>query len=273
MRWRSFLAAMVLLFIFGHALSRPVAEPRATGPAPVTTRAQAEPPPFTFVARELSPAIRKRIMGVSWRPGCPVGLSGLRHLRIAHHGSFDGRVHNGEMIVNRSAVRALERVFASLYRSRSPIRRMRLVDDYGGSDYRSIEADNTSAFNCRRVTGGSRWSQHSYGRALDINPIESLRAEQAHLALRVAALPRPVATPARNGVCRRPARARLRPRRVGLGWQAVEPEGLPALLGERPLSLSARAEGSDAEPSGALSAACVTGALRAGAPGTGPLSP
>jgi hypothetical protein len=50
---------------------------------------------------------------------------------------------------------------------------MRLVDDYGGSDYRSIEADNTSAFNCRRATGQSRWSQHAYGLAVDVNPIEN----------------------------------------------------------------------------------------------------
>jgi hypothetical protein len=110
---------------------------------------------------------------VSWHSGCPVGLARLRYLRIAYHG-FDGRIHTGELIANRSAVRPLKRAFASLYRSRFPIRRMRLVDDYGGSDYRSIEADNTSAFNCRRATGQSRWSQHANGRALDVNPIENL---------------------------------------------------------------------------------------------------
>jgi hypothetical protein len=129
-------------------------------------------PPFTFVARKLSPTLRGRITGVSWRPGCPVGLGRLRYLRIAYHG-FDGRVHRGEMIANRSAVRPLKQAFAGLYRSRFPIRRMQLVDDYGGSDYRSIEADNTSAFNCRRTTGASSWSQHAYGRAVDVNPIEN----------------------------------------------------------------------------------------------------
>ena len=77
------------------------------------------------------------------------------------------------MIANRSAVRPLERAFASLYGAGFPIRRMRLVDDYGGSDFDSIEADNTSAFNCRRATGQSRWSEHAYGLAVDINPIEN----------------------------------------------------------------------------------------------------
>ena len=50
---------------------------------------------------------------------------------------------------------------------------MRLVDDYGASDYASIEADNTSAFNCRPATGSSRFSEHAYGRAIDVNPIEN----------------------------------------------------------------------------------------------------
>ena len=60
-----------------------------------------------------------------------------------------------------------------LYAARFPIRRMVPVDAYGGSDFRSIEADNTSAFNCRPVEGTSRWSEHAYGRAIDLNPIEN----------------------------------------------------------------------------------------------------
>ena len=185
MRRRCGIAAIVVLLAAGLALSRPAAEPRATGPALVTTSQEPEPA-FTFVARKLSPAVRRRITGVSWRRGCPAGLADLRYLRIAFHG-FDGRVHTGEMIAHRTAVPPLERVFASLYRSRFPIRRMRLVDDYRGSDYASIEADNTSAFNCRRATGSSRWSQHAYGRAIDVNPIENpyvLNGRTSHPASR-----------------------------------------------------------------------------------------
>jgi D-alanyl-D-alanine carboxypeptidase len=150
-----------VLLALGHALTASAADPKA-----------AAPPSFAFQARKLSPALRARVTGVSWHRGCPVGPARLRYLRIGYYG-FDGRVHRGEMIVNRSAVRPLERAFGSLFRSRFPIRRMRLVDDYGASDYRSIEADNTSAFNCRRATGQSRWSQHAYGLAVDINPIEN----------------------------------------------------------------------------------------------------
>jgi hypothetical protein len=60
-----------------------------------------------------------------------------------------------------------------LFEDRFPIRAMRLVDDYGGDDFASIEADNTSAFNCRNATGSGEWSDHAYGRAIDVNPIEN----------------------------------------------------------------------------------------------------
>jgi hypothetical protein len=102
----------------------------------------------------------------------PVGLDGLRYVRLSYVG-FDAKVHRGELVVNADAVGAMRVAFGELFARRFPIRRMHLVDDYGASDHRSIEADNTSAFNCRRATGATRWSQHAYGRAIDVNTIEN----------------------------------------------------------------------------------------------------
>jgi hypothetical protein len=127
---------------------------------------------FEFSSHRIDAGVKERIVGRSWHRGCPVGLGRLRYLRVAHWG-WHGRRRVGELVVNRDAVGAMRTAFARLYRARFPIRRMRLVDDYGGSDYGSIEADNTSAFNCRPVTGGGRWSEHAYGRAVDVNPIEN----------------------------------------------------------------------------------------------------
>src|SRR4029434_4733160 len=73
---------------------------------------------------------------------------------------------------HRDVAQSLVGVFRSLYAEQFPVRRMVPVDTYGGSDFRSIEADNTSAFNCRYVDGTTRWSEHAYGRAIDVNPIE-----------------------------------------------------------------------------------------------------
>ena len=64
-------------------------------------------------------------------------------------------------------------VFRHLYAANFPIRRMEPVDRYRGDDFRSIEADNTSAFNCRAATGSGNWSNHAYGLAIDVNPIEN----------------------------------------------------------------------------------------------------
>jgi len=110
--------------------------------------------------------------GVSWRPGCPVPLASLRLLRLSYWG-FDGQARRGGLIVNADAVFAVLTAFRLLFDARYPIHRMRPVEAYGGSDERSMLADNTSAFNCRGVPGSTAWSQHAYGRAVDLNPFEN----------------------------------------------------------------------------------------------------
>jgi hypothetical protein len=121
---------------------------------------------------DLSAGLRGTMTGVSWRPGCPVPLRDLR-LVTARHWGLDGRVHTGRLIVHRDVAGDVLAVLRRLYAARFPIRRMTPVDVYGASDFRSIEADNTSAFNCRFVEGTGRWSEHAYGRAIDLNPIEN----------------------------------------------------------------------------------------------------
>ena len=116
--------------------------------------------------------IKKRIYGKSWKEGCPVPISNLRYLKIPYK-NFYGQRRVGEMIVNKDVANEVIDIFERLYKHNYPIRQMKLVSDFGADDWRSIEADNTSAFNCRPVTGGKKWSNHSYGRAIDINPLEN----------------------------------------------------------------------------------------------------
>jgi len=129
-------------------------------------------PTFSAGVTPLSAAMRAQMTGVSWHPGCPVSLGDLRLVRVRYWG-FDGRAHLGRLVVNRDAASAIVTVMRTLYGARFPIRRMQPVDAYGGSDTRSIAADNTSAFNCRPATGSSSWSEHAYGRAIDVDPIEN----------------------------------------------------------------------------------------------------
>jgi hypothetical protein len=132
----------------------------------------AAPIPFRGSVDPLPPSLRETMTGLSWRPGCPVGLDELRLVRARHWG-FDGRVHTGRLVVHRDVARSVLSVLGRLYVARFPIRRMVPVDAYGASDFRSIEADNTSAFNCRYVEGTTRWSNHAFGTAIDVNPIEN----------------------------------------------------------------------------------------------------
>jgi len=129
--------------------------------------------PFVFEAQPLPQATRQRMTGTVWRPGCPVSLEDLRSIRLTHWG-FDGAVHEGTLVVHTDAVATLQGVFAEFHAARWPIRQIRPIEEYGGDDTVSMDADNTSAFNCRPSTGStSTWSQHAYGRAIDINPREN----------------------------------------------------------------------------------------------------
>lgn len=127
---------------------------------------------FSAPSTPLSKDMRKAMTGVSWHKGCPVGLNQLRLITPTYH-TPDGGVATGQLIVNRDVAPAVVRVFKRLWDANYPIARMDLVDAYGGDDWQSIEANNTSAFNCRAATGSSHWSNHAYGRAIDINPIEN----------------------------------------------------------------------------------------------------
>jgi D-alanyl-D-alanine carboxypeptidase len=121
---------------------------------------------------EIHGKVKDRMVGSSWRGGCPVGLEKLRLLRVRHWG-FDDDVHSGRLVVHRGHDHEVLHVFRRLFRKRFPIRRIKLIDAYGADDHRSMNADNTSGFNCRYVAGTTRWSMHAYGKAIDINPIEN----------------------------------------------------------------------------------------------------
>ncbi|MEX2457880.1 MAG: M15 family metallopeptidase [Actinomycetota bacterium] len=155
----------------GGAPAAPTSPPRFPTTAPSTF----PPAPFfTGTVRPLTEAERATMTGVSWHEGCPVPLDDLSALEVTFWG-FDGRDHDdGLLVVHEDAADALLDVFGELFRARYPFERIEPVDAYGGDDNRSMEANNTSAFNCRLATGSdSSWSEHAFGRAIDVNPIQN----------------------------------------------------------------------------------------------------
>src|SRR5688572_702790 len=136
--------------------------------AAAATAAAAPVPEF---AATVSP-VRWPELRFTYRAGCPVPPRQLRTLRVSHWG-FDRRARVGVLIVHRRVAGAVVSVFRRLYAARFPIRLMVPVSRYRGSDGASMAADNTSGFNCRRVPGSTRWSEHAYGLAIDVNPVEN----------------------------------------------------------------------------------------------------
>jgi len=133
--------------------------------------------------RPLSASERAEVVSAKeWHSGCPVALSQLRVLTVPYVG-FDGRRHTGQLVVNEAAVAPLTTVFRRLYALRFPIRHMQLSDTYGPARGRPADGDFTASFECRQASaspctsfankGTGSWSEHAYGEAVDINPVEN----------------------------------------------------------------------------------------------------
>lgn len=122
-----------------------------------------------FSYQKLPSHIKKKITGVSYRKNPHIRYQDLRYVKVRHY-DFNGKIQNGELIVNRKIARKTVKIFYELYKIRYPIAQIKLVDEYGANDEKSMRANNTSAFNYRTVAGTDKLSKHALGLAIDINP-------------------------------------------------------------------------------------------------------
>jgi hypothetical protein len=125
------------------------------------------------VLNAVSTATTSADVAKTYHSGCPVGPSKLRTIRMNFYG-FDHKMHRGVMIVRSDLVSKITRGFGSALTHRFPIAKMNNPNVYGGNDPVQMEADNSSAFNCRKVVGNPyRMSPHSYGIAIDVNTVQN----------------------------------------------------------------------------------------------------
>lgn len=163
-RWVAVLAGTMAV---GVTLTTQCTAPRSPVARPAASSTVNRPPPPP--SRTVRPVTAAEL-GASWRPGCPVERGQLRRVDVDHIG-FDGQTHRGELIVHEDLVAEVITIFDELHRLGFPIEKIRTVDHYPGADDElSMEDNNTSAFNCRSIPGSHHWSQHAYGRAIDLNP-------------------------------------------------------------------------------------------------------
>lgn len=133
-----------------------------TLPAPASGgfEASVEPVPTEVLARS------------TWTADCPVTAAQLRYLRVSFWG-FDDRAHTGELLVNARVAEQLVTVFHTLFDARFPIEEMRIASQADLSAAPTGDGNDTGAFACRASRGSSRFSEHAYGLAVDLNPFQN----------------------------------------------------------------------------------------------------
>ena len=165
----------------------PPTGPTGTAPSPTTGPTGAEPAEpversgFHGKIDELPAGLAAEMRGTTWHPDCPVPLDGLRLLHFNYWG-FGGNLLRGPMVVNASAAEDLLWVFHQLYDARFPIKRVSLSTPFhpkAFAQHRRIDSNRsvTASFNCRPVVTalgpGGDFSQHAYGLAVDVNPLQN----------------------------------------------------------------------------------------------------
>ncbi len=125
-----------------------------------------------FRAEVTDPAPADVIARSTWNENCPVAADELAWLRLVFRG-FDGERHTGELLVHSSAADGLVQVFRDLWRADFPMERMSITTRAELDAAPTGDGNDTGAFTCRAVTGGSSFSEHARGLAIDINPFQN----------------------------------------------------------------------------------------------------
>jgi hypothetical protein len=107
-----------------------------------------------------------------WAPNCPASFSQLRLLTLSHY-DFDGNLQEGEMITHEKIAANVIIIFQELLKIKFPIAKIQLIDNYNGNDELSMADNNSSCFNNRLIPNSDLISMHSYGLAIDINPVQN----------------------------------------------------------------------------------------------------
>lgn len=84
--------------------------------------------------------------------------------------STDEKLHKGQILINKEVKKDVEDFFELARKEQFPIKQVIPISEFGWDDDSSMSANNSSAFNYRYIAGTKRLSNHSFGRAIDINP-------------------------------------------------------------------------------------------------------
>ena len=83
---------------------------------------------------------------------------------------FDGKLHQGQIIVNKEIANDIVEIFKVIEKTKFPVEKVVPIVEYNWSDEKSMNDNNTSSFNYRFISGSRILSMHANGLAIDINP-------------------------------------------------------------------------------------------------------
>jgi len=83
---------------------------------------------------------------------------------------FDGKLHQGQIIVNKEIAKDIVDIFKVIEKTKFPVEKVVPIVEYNWSDEKSMNDNNTSSFNYRFISGSRILSMHANGLAIDINP-------------------------------------------------------------------------------------------------------
>jgi D-alanyl-D-alanine carboxypeptidase-like protein len=192
---RGVAAILLAALLPWSCASAPAAEPAsdapsASGDTPAPTDTVVPSPTDVALAKDGQPrfagrisrlpsSLRREMRGTTWKPGCPVPLTDLRLLHVDYWG-FDGEVQRGPIVVHKDVATEIRWVFGRLFRARFPIKHVALAKEFVPEEFEpriSSSRSVTASFNCRPVVTplgpGDDFSQHAYGLAIDINPVQN----------------------------------------------------------------------------------------------------
>ncbi|MBX9879272.1 MAG: M15 family metallopeptidase [Candidatus Obscuribacterales bacterium] len=110
----------------------------------------------------------------AWSPDCPIPLTRLCLISSIPYVDFSNVEHNdGELVVLDVVAPRVAQIFHELYQRRFPIAKIRSIHHYQGNDELSMSDNNTSCFCHRPIEGSDKASMHSYGLAIDVNPVQN----------------------------------------------------------------------------------------------------
>lgn len=96
--------------------------------------------------------------------------------------SFDGKLHRGQLVVNKKIAEEVSELYREIKDIRFPIKSVIPIVKYNWQDNVSMDSNNSSAFNYRFVEGTKSLSAHAVGTAIDINPVQNPQIKKGKIS-------------------------------------------------------------------------------------------